>query len=423
MRFLSAFWACCFAFSMSAQEIEPRFRLVDLVGMAKGYNAAFLSNKADVDIRREDENIARSAFLPQAFVNADVVTEARETGRTNRNSLRFSLSETYSLLHIRRWEAAKKTSEASHRRYDAAKQTLYLQVINAWLLAQESADGLRLIEARIKNLTEQLKRAEALAEAGRGTRIGFLQSRASLANAQAQLARAKNNLAVYESDIVHITGGKARLVSLNPLASFPALITVEKWLLKTSKKSPTQAVFRAEMESLRILLKGAEESIFPTFSASAQLNSTDNNLSRYEQNLALSLQQIIFSSGRISAEKRKLLAQINQARNNLYATQRSEAQEVKRLHAEILAGLGEIDAFLVAEKASTAALKAIVIGYGEGVYLATDVLDAEEDLFSVQSQLRQARYNHIRNWATLRTLSGLANDDFVVLLDGFFVEH
>ena len=114
----------------------------------------------------------------------------------------------------------QKTSEATRRRYDAAKQTLYLQVINAWLLAQESADGLRLIEARIKNLTEQLKRAEALAEAGRGTRIGFLQSRVGLANVQAQLVRAKNNLAVYESDIVHITGGKARLVSLNPLASF-----------------------------------------------------------------------------------------------------------------------------------------------------------------------------------------------------------
>ena len=53
------------------------------------------------------------------------------------------------------------------------------------------------------------------------------------------------------------------------------------------------------------------------------------------------------------------------------------------MHAEILAGLGEIDAFLVAEKASTAALKATVAGYGEGVYLATDVLDAEEELFSV----------------------------------------
>ena len=362
-------------------------------------------------------------FYPQASVNANVVTETKETGKESRNNLRFSLSETYSLSRLRQWEAAKKTSEATRRRYDAAKQTLYLQVINAWLLAQESADGLRLIEARIKNLTEQLKRAEALAEAGRGTRIGFLQSRVGLANVQAQLVRAKNNLAVYESDIVHITGGKARLVSLNPLASFPSLMTAEEWLLQTSKKSPTQAVFHAETEGLRILLKAAEEAVFPTFSASAQVNSADDNLSRYEQNLALSLQQLIFSSGRIGAEKRKLLAQINQARNNLYAAQRSEAQEVKRLHAEILAGLGEIDAFLVAEKASTAALKATVAGYGEGVYLATDVLDAEEELFSVQSQLRQARYNHLRNWAALCTLSGQADDDFVALLDGFFVEH
>ncbi|WOV91476.1 MAG: TolC family protein [Candidatus Zeuxoniibacter abyssi] len=397
--------------------------MVDLVSMAKGYNAVFLSGKADIDIRREDENIARSAFLPQASVNVDIVTETRETGRESRNNLRFSLSETYSLSRLRQWEAAKKTSEATRRRYDAAKQTLYLQVINAWLLAQESADGLRLIEARIKNLTEQLKRAEALAEAGRGTRIGFLQSRAGLANAQAQLARAKNNLAVYESDIAHVTGGKARLVSLNPLASFPALMAAEEWLLQTSKKSPTQAVFRAETEGLRILLKAAEEAVFPSFSASAQVSSADNDLSRYDRNLVLSLQQLIFSGGRISAEKRKLLAQINQARNNLYATQRSEAQEVRRLHAEILAGLAEINAFLVAEKASQSALKAIVVGFGEGVYLATDVLDGEEELFSVQSQLRQSRYNHLRNWAALHTLSGQADDDFVALLDGFFVEH
>ena len=164
MRFLLAFWICCFVLSVSAQGIEPHFRLVDLVSMAKGYNAVFLSGKADIDIRREDENIARSAFLPQASVNANVVTETKETGKESRNNLRFSLSETYSLSRLRQWEAAKKTSEATRRRYDAAKQTLYLQVINAWLLAQESADGLRLIEARIKNLTEQLKRAEALAE-------------------------------------------------------------------------------------------------------------------------------------------------------------------------------------------------------------------------------------------------------------------
>ena len=71
-------------------------------------------------------------------------------------------------------------------------------------------------------------------------------------------------------------------------------MTAEEWLLQTSKKSPTQAVFHAETEGLRILLKAAEEAVFPTFSASAQVNSADDNLSRYEQNLALSLQQLIF---------------------------------------------------------------------------------------------------------------------------------
>ena len=50
MRFLLAFWICCFVLSVSAQGIEPHFRLVDLVSMAKGYNAVFLSGKADIDI-------------------------------------------------------------------------------------------------------------------------------------------------------------------------------------------------------------------------------------------------------------------------------------------------------------------------------------------------------------------------------------
>ena len=112
MRFLLAFWICCFVLSVSAQGIEPHFRLVDLVSMAKGYNAVFLSGKADIDIRREDENIARSAFLPQASVNANVVTETKETGKESRNNLRFSLSETYSLSRLRQWEAAKKNKRS-----------------------------------------------------------------------------------------------------------------------------------------------------------------------------------------------------------------------------------------------------------------------------------------------------------------------
>ena len=126
-------------------------------------------------------------------MNANVVTETKETGKESRNNLRFSLSETYSLSRLRQWEAAKK--QAKRPAGDMMRQNkrciCKLSMLGCW--HRRAPDGLRLIEARIKNLTEQLKRAEALAEAGRGTRIGFLQSRVGLANVQAQLVRAKNN--------------------------------------------------------------------------------------------------------------------------------------------------------------------------------------------------------------------------------------
>ena len=423
-RLISIFWACFFAFSTVAQEPEQSFSLTHLIKMANIYNPALLSRKNEIDIRTEDATIARSALLPNVYFRANAGTIDSLSENSSQNTTGYSIiaTETLSYPSFYQLKSSKKQVEAAQQRYKEAQQNLWLQVISAWLVMQETAEGSDVIEVRQKNLSEQLKRAEALLEGGRGTLVDVLQSRASLAAVRAQLARAKNDLEVAEANVKQMTGGKARLAFLDPKRPLPDFLDIDEWLARVAQNSPAQKSFNIELESLQVLLKIAEYAIYPTFSFSAQI-SHDNNTSGYSETLGVNVQQSLYRGGRIGAEERRVIAQIKQLMEDIRSLKQNEAQETKRLHANSSASLIEINSLKYAKEASEAALEAIKIGYGEGVYLAADVLAAEENLFTIQSQLRQARYAYILDWAMLNSMAGSINLDYVALLNGFFIER
>ena len=402
--------------------------LSELARAALKNNPDLAAQQSALDAIKEGDNIALAPLLPQVATSANLIDNNfgnRGGGVNNANDINLSLDQqVFNLPLWKNYESEKSKTLAAESRFNFSVQALQLSVVSTWLDFQLAGDLVLLTRARLTVAQEQLTRAEGFVQAGIGTIVDVLDAKARLSAVNADLLLRQYNTQLAQDRLINISQIQGQPAQLNDaaLAGFIALPTLDNWLLRVYNGSPMVAAAKYELVAATHLMEAARGSLFPRLRLSIR-GSAPSNFSNKTGSAMLIAEQSIFSGGQIWAEKRKLIANLNGARHRVSARRRQDELQARQLHGQALLEQSRQTALAAAEEAARAALEATKAGYEGGARIIADVLDAEETLFDTRLQLRESRYNYLRNVVALHALAGLVDNALINKINSLFKPH
>ena len=114
----------------------------------------------------------------------------------------------------------------------------------------------------------------------------------------------------------------------------------------------------------------------------------------------------VFTGGRVGARVRETVSLTERARQDLDNTRRTLAQTTRQAYFTVLSGEAQVRALEAAEASSRLALEATQVGYRVGVRVNLDVLNAQTQLYTTQTNLARARYDLLLGQLRLRQAAG-----------------
>jgi outer membrane protein len=125
----------------------------------------------------------------------------------------------------------------------------------------------------------------------------------------------------------------------------------------------------------------------------------------------------LFEGGRVSALGEQAVFQKERARHELESARRESQIKTGQAFLGVVNGVNQVDALELAVKSSQTALKGMQVGQRTGLRTNTDVLNAQQQLFSVKRDLQRERYNYLLSRMQLAAAVGSLSEQDVELVD------
>ena len=295
---------------------------------------------------------------------------------------------------------------------------LVLSVAQAYFGVLAGQDAVRLREAEIAKLTQQVDQVRGLAEAGLQLEAEVMSAEASLAIAEAGLIRDQGLLEAAFAKLDAVTGQRFRTLRKLPagmVINEPDPPHIEPWV--EHARSQNLAVVLAEMDVQLSELGSRRErgSQLPSVHLQGGLHRLDNNggaagermehEARIGVNLSWSLPSLA-SQGRLAAARAQ-----NDRADAALASARAEAEhQVKLAFTSLRAAYAQVPAYHKAVKAARAAEQAMDAGYRAGTRTNEDALGAIAARYDAERHFASARYEYMLSSLRLSAAAGLLSN-------------
>jgi outer membrane protein len=324
---------------------------------------------------------------------------------------------------IRRAEAAER---GAARSLDEATLTVAFEVTRRFYEVVKAQESLRVLEETVARSAEIVRRAEALFEAGRGSRADVLTARGNLGNDRVSVEQQRARVAQTQADLAQAIGRDlaepftavppselaraARPAEEEPpdLAALVALARRERPLLA----SQAEAVRASELGE--DVARGAYS---PVVSAQASYNRQGPTFSgrdgvygdpsrQYVANAGVVVQWNLFNGRQTAADAQRAALATRRARVQAAQAGQQVAAEIARARASVVAlaraAAIAVDNLALAEQGVSLAKERLLAGAASQL----EVRDANLKLTQAQLQLVEARDDHAVARADLRRAVG-----------------
>ena len=418
----------CFA-APSADE-----NILTLYQEAKQNNAAYLATQFAVEAELENRNIALGQLLPSFSI----------TGSYNRNETERTVSsvkDTFSYdshaytLNIRQplyrkynfsfFEQAKVQGDAAISRGLFAGNELAINLVIAFFDVQYSADQHRLLQAQKSAVMEQFDAAKRALAVGHGTRIDVDEAQARLEVLLAQEIELNNAGAHARRTLQVMVNRELGKLPLLDLARFQPDISsgngYKEWVELGEKNNPEYAALLSQVDVAKLEVEKSSAGHYPTLDFVASIgNSTNDNVNSLNHSSDTSFRTNsygiqftipLFSGGQVSATVRQSAAKFAQARLQAEEFRRNLVVKIRREYDSFVQSGNKINALRSAELSAERVVQSTKKGISAGVRSTIDILQAEQQLFTVKRDLAQARYVHLISRLRLKALVGEVERD------------
>jgi len=408
--------------------------LLALYREALSGNAAFLAARASTEADRENENIARGQLFPNLSLSGNYGrnTTGRQFGNQPREQFNydsFSYSANFRQPLYRKYSFAnyaqsRAQGEVATARLNQAGNDLAVKLTSAYMDALFADDQLHFLEAQKASLQGQLNAARQGLIAGSGTRIDIDEAQARLDLVLAQEVELQNlrqnNRRVLGAFVNRELQNLAAL-DLNKLQMLPpAPAEINVWIADAETNN---AEYQGQLGQIKVAEQEVEKGLaghYPTLdlvaSAGTSGNDSISNLSRtgdskYDTtSYGLQLNIPLFAGWQVNATVRQARAKLEQARQQSEESRRNIGVQVHREYDNVVQGLAKIRALERAEASGKQIVLSAKKGVEAGVRSTLDVLQVEQQYFSVLKDLANARYGCLIASLKLKALAGVLTE-------------
>ena len=429
---------------------------------AQNNDPDYLGARASYEAEFENRALGRAGLFPTISYSVGttrVVQSRRDLGVTaTRDFLYDTRSNTLSfrqpLFDVERWASYKEgDARAEHAEiaFADAHQNLILRVAQAYfdyLLADHTVD---LAKAQSATLAAQRTQAENLYKSGVATVTDVAETQARQSIAKAQEFSAASALDLRRRELGKLIGEMPRA----PMSAIPSVgagdtplpaafnvpppsIAIARPVITPELIPPQPNTLEPWMEqakaaNLRVLalrllvtisgyqLDRATASDYPTVSlvASRQQSKEPSYFGASEDTsqIGVQLQMNLFSGGSASAQKRQAESQREKVRQDLESAIRDAEIKTSQAFLEIVNGIATIRALEQAVKSAALAVEGNQAGQRAGLKTNSDVLNSQQQWFSVRRDLQRERFSYLVNRLKLQAMVGNVSEADVIALD------
>jgi outer membrane protein len=423
----------CLSFGASAQAADVQ-NLIDIYQAAVQHDptlaSAISSNKASQEYIEQ----AKANYRPKVNFSAGVTSTRSDVkiigstaplrgGINNYSGYNYALEASqpiYRKENLVQIEQSEVLVKQSDKQLYLSRQDLMLKITQAYFDVLLAQDKISLIQAQKAAILSQLEQAKVTFEVGTATITDVNEAQARYDLVVAQQISAENDLQIAKRAMQAITG-----------AIPEALASVNPQIKTTQLKQPIaewQSVALTSNINVQIqedALKLAEQNVeiakaghLPTLDAVASF--TDNyansgangfgNDSNYAA-IGLRLALPIYQGGGISSKVRQSSYNQQKAKDDLEIARRQADLETQRAYLNLNSSIAQVSALEQALKSSQSQLDSTKLGYEVGVRTSVDVLNAQQQFYSANKDLLEARYNYLVNIIRLKYASGILNEE------------
>jgi len=418
----------------------PALGLLDAYALALRNDPTFQAAIHEHDAGQEDRNLGRAGLLPTlsySYNNAQNQSEVSQAGqRSDRDYRSYSslLSLQQPLFDYAAWiEYRQGVTRAlmADQRLRSRSQALAVRLFQAWSQALLAGETLALSQAQRRAHAEQLQLNQRLFKGGEGTRTDALETQARYNLADAETLEAQDNLDAALQDLQALLGEPLALADLAALRDSFRVQPLnperfEQWRDLAVADNP-------ELASQRHALEVAEQEIarqraghLPTLSvyANTRITRSDSESSynqRYDtDSVGLQISLPLYAGGGVQAATRKAAAAHAQASFELDARRSALLNDLRKAFNRSASSLAKVRALETADQSASRLIEATRKSIAGGERVNLDLLNAEQQHYSVRRDLAEARYGYLQAWLQLRFLSGQLAMADLEQLAGYF---
>jgi len=372
-------------------------------------------NKSDREIINASTNVTLSKFTQDYDSHAASIT------------MRQPL---FNLEALARYHQGASQSDFSDAVFSGRSRELIVRVVGAYADAQYAEDQLALATAQRNAYSEQMKVNQRLFELGEGTKTDALETQAKAELAEAQVIEATDNLMTARNTLAGIIGKE--VANLDALSTnFPIQpmrpATIDEWKILAMEQNAEIAAQRYAVETARQEVNKNRAGHFPRLDAVASyVDSKSDNINNPNEavvatSIGIQVNIPIFSGGYVSAASTQAAANHSKAKSELDAKINQVMVELRKQYGLVTSGAARIQALNKAVDSARLLITATEKSIQGGVRINLDLLNAQQQLYTSQRDLAQARYNYLLAYLRLRYSAGILTHDDLRLIAGYFV--
>ena len=408
----------------------PSYATTDLLGIyleALQNDPTFQAAHGTYFSNKELVPQARSALLPQVSV-ANSLQRSSNSGDTNQVSVtgdeaydlnNFTLSATQQVFNYQNWmqlKQANDTVKSAEATYNAAAQNLIIRVAQAYLGVLQAKDNLRFTQAQKRALERQMNEAKQRYNVGLDTMTSVYQAQAQYDLMAAQEIADKNTLYIQFENLRTLTNKSYS--SIAPLRSEtvplikPAPTNPQSWVDKSLNQNYTLLSAKYAMDAARKNIKAQQAGHYPTANIGVDYSNVNTDASQSAilsgQNTAISLNLTLplYQGGLISSKTRQAEYQYATAAAQFQSSYLNTLVSTKTAYNTVLVDINKIKADRQSVNSSENSVKSTTAQFQVGTLTMVDVLAAQQQLYSAQTQKATDQYAYMNAILQLKLAAG-----------------
>jgi outer membrane protein len=294
-------------------------------------------------------------------------------------------------------KAAEANVEAGKQNLLAIEQDILFQAIQAYMNVIRDRQIVGLRQQNVNVLRQQLTAADERFKVGEITRTDVAQARASLSEAQSNVASANATLAASVANYINVVGHKPDSLKYPRLAKLPRNLEAAQAAASEINPNILAAAYVEEASNYNIEVVKGDLLPFASLDAAATFNDNPSDgVSRSESARIEGVLTIpIYEAGRVYSAVREAKHVASQRRLEVIQAGRSVRESVSISWNNLAAAREIIRSAKEQVSASVLALDGVRQEYLVGSRTTLDVLDAETEVVSARIALVSAERDQI----------------------------